>query len=140
MTINETGTKRICKISKSVQTPPEGKKLLKIVEKSLDDNKAQDVAVINLTGKSDITDYLIVASGTSGRQVGAIAEHLRTTLKSLGLKNVQVEGVPQCDWVLVDGGDVIVHLFRPEVREFYNIEKMWDALGSPDTASGEVTP
>ena len=99
--------------------------MLKVVEKTLDDNKAQDVVVIPLNGKSDIADYLVVASGTSGRQVGAIAEYLRTDLKAFGLDNVPVEGVPQCDWVLVDGGDVVIHLFRPEVRDFYNIEQMW---------------
>lgn len=100
--------------------------MLKVVEKSLDDNKAQDVVVVDLAGKSDIADYLVVASGTSGRQVGALAEHLRTDLKEFGLHTVPVEGMPQCDWVLVDGGDVVVHLFRPEVRSFYNIETMWD--------------
>ncbi|PCI41564.1 MAG: ribosome silencing factor [Rhodospirillaceae bacterium] len=99
--------------------------MLDVVEKSLDDNKAQDVVVIPLLGKSDIADYLVVASGTSGRQVGAMAEYLRTDLKAFGLHDVPVEGVPQCDWVLVDGGDVVIHLFRPEVRAFYNIEQMW---------------
>lgn len=97
-----------------------------MVVKSLDDNKAQDLVVVELSGKSDIADYLVVASGTSGRQVGAMAEHLRACLKSNGFDKVPVEGVPQCDWVLVDAGDVVVHLFRPEVRSFYNIEQMWD--------------
>jgi len=97
------------------------------VVNSLDDDKAQDVVVIDLSGKSDIADYLVVASGTSGRQVVAIAEHLRTRLKHAGITRVGVEGMSQGDWVLVDGGDVIVHLFRPEVRTFYNIEKMWGA-------------
>lgn len=92
---------------------------------SLDDDKAQDVTVIELFGKSDIADYLVVASGTSGRQVVAIAEHLRERLKHAGITGISVEGMSQGDWVLVDGGDVIVHLFRPEVRAFYNIEKMW---------------
>ncbi len=94
---------------------------------SLDDDKAQDVVVIDLSGKSDIADFLVVASGTSGRQVVAIAEHLRERLKQAGVKGIHVEGLSQGDWVLVDGGDVIVHLFRPEVRTFYNIEKMWGA-------------
>lgn len=96
---------------------------------SLDDDKAQDVVVIELFGKSDIADYLVVASGTSGRQVVAIAEHLHDRLKHAGVKGIGVEGMSQGDWVLVDGGDVIVHLFRPEVRAFYNLEKMWGVDG-----------
>ena len=122
-------------IPQSEKTPPVGTNLLDVVERSLDDDKAQDVIVINLTGKSDIADYLVVASGTSQRHVGAMAEHLRTQLKKVGMVSVAVEGMPQCDWVLVDGGDVVVHLFRPEVREFYNIEKMWGASG-PDPKQG----
>ncbi|MFC1674106.1 ribosome silencing factor [Pseudomonadota bacterium] len=124
------------KIPQSVQIPPKGKALLDAVEKSLDDDKAKDIVVIELSGKSDMADYLVVASGTSSRQVGAIAEHLRTNLKQIGLQSVAVEGLTQCDWVLVDGGDVVVHLFRPEVREFYNIEKMW----SGDAPTAEAAP
>jgi len=116
------------------KTPPIGTNLLDVVERSLDDDKAQDVVVIELSGKSAIADHLVVASGTSQRHVGAMAEHLREQLKKAGLKPVAVEGMPQCDWVLVDGGDVVVHLFRPEVRDFYNIEKMW---GSTDPAAKE---
>lgn len=103
--------------------------MLDVVERSLDGDKAQDVVVIELSGKSAIADYLVVASGTSQRHVGAMAEHLREQLKKSGISPVPLEGMPQCDWVLVDGGDVVVHLFRPEVREFYNIEKMWGAEG-----------
>lgn len=98
-----------------------------MVVKSLDDDKARDAVVIELSGKSDIADYLVIASGTSGRQVVAIADHLRERLKQSGMKKVTAEGAAQGDWVLVDAGDVIVHLFRPEVRAFYNIEKMWGA-------------
>lgn len=105
---------------------------------SLEDDKAQDVVVIELSGKSDMADYLVVASGTSSRQVGAMAEHLRANLKACGRTTVGVEGLSQCDWVLVDGGDVVVHLFRPEVREFYNIEKMWGEPASPDTSPAEA--
>lgn len=94
---------------------------------SLEDDKAQDVVVIELSGKSDIADYLVIASGTSGRQVVAIAQHLRERLNHAGITGIGLEGITQGDWVLVDGGDVIVHLFRPEVRTFYNIEKMWGA-------------
>ena len=102
---------------------------------SLDDDKAQDVVVIELFGKSDIADYLVVASGTSGRQVAAIAGHLHDRLNQAGVKGIGVEGMSQGDWVLVDGGDVIVHLFRPEVRAFYNLEKMWGVDGPAKPSS-----
>lgn len=105
---------------------------------SLDDDKAQDVVVIELFGKSDIADYLVVASGTSGRQVAAIAGHLHDRLNQAGVKGIGVEGMSQGDWVLVDGGDVIVHLFRPEVRAFYNLEKMWGVDG-PAKPSAEFS-
>jgi len=118
-------------IPQTTQTPLTGPQLLDLVERSLDDDKAADVVVIALDGKSDFADYLVVASGTSQRHVGAMAEHLREQLKKGGVIPVPVEGLPQCDWVLVDGGDIVVHLFRPEVRAFYNIEKMWGAVG-PD--------
>ena len=91
----------------------------------LDDDKAQDIVLIDLRGKSPMTDAMIVASGRSHRHVGAIADHLLRLLKELGLGKVKVEGLPHCDWVLLDAGDVVVHLFRPEVRTFYNIEKIW---------------
>ena len=122
-------------IPQSENTPPVVANLLDVVERSLDDDKAQDVVVIDLMGKSDFADYLVVASGTSQRHVGSMAEHLRAELKKTGMLTVAIEGMPQCDWVLVDGGDVVVHLFRPEVREFYNIEKMWGASG-PDPKQG----
>ena len=102
---------------------------------SLDDDKAQKVVVIDLKGKTAIADYMVVASGTSQRQVSTMAEHLRKKLKSLGVKNVAVEGMSQGDWVLIDGGDVIVHLFRPEIREFYELEKLW---GDPMPRPGQV--
>jgi ribosome-associated protein len=96
------------------------------VQSSLEDDKAEDTVVIDLTNKSSIADYMVIASGRSQRQVGAMAEHLREKLKKQ-LSRVSVEGETRCDWVLIDGGDVIVHLFRPEVRAFYNLEKMWGA-------------
>ena len=102
---------------------------------SLDDDKAQKVVVIDLKGKTAIADYMIVASGTSQRQVSTMAQHLRVRLKSLGIKSVSVEGISQGDWVLIDGGDVIVHLFRPEIREFYDLEKLW---GNPMPRPGQV--
>jgi len=95
------------------------------VETSLDDDKAVGIVVIDLAGKTSLTDYMVIASGTSQRQVGAMADHLRDKIKASGIKGVSLEGKATCDWVLIDAGDVIVHLFRPEVREFYNIEKMW---------------
>ena len=98
----------------------------------LDDDKAQDVVFIDLKGKSPVADGLIVASGRSHRHVGAMADHLLRTLKDEGLGKVRVEGLPHCDWVLIDTGDMIIHLFRPEVRSFYNIEKIW----SVDAPSG----
>jgi ribosome-associated protein len=92
---------------------------------SLDDDKAQDVVFIDLKGKSAVADGLVVASGRSHRHVGAIADHLLRALKDNGYGKVRVEGMPHCDWVLIDTGDIIIHLFRPEVRSFYNIEKIW---------------
>ena len=91
----------------------------------LDEDKAQDIVLIDLKGKSPMADTMIIASGRSHRHVGALADHLQRTLKDQGLGRVKVSGLPHCDWVLLDAGDVIVHLFRPEVRTFYNIEKIW---------------
>lgn len=92
---------------------------------SLADSKAEDIVSIDITGKSSMADQVVVASGRSHRHVGAIADHLVRDIKEAGHGTARVEGVPQCDWVLIDAGDVIVHIFRPEVRDFYNIEKMW---------------
>ena len=91
----------------------------------LDEDKALDMVLIDLRGKSPMSDAMIVASGRSNRHVGALADHLLRLFKEMGLGKVKVEGLPHCDWVLLDAGDVIVHLFRPEVRTFYNIEKIW---------------
>ena len=91
----------------------------------LDDEKAHDIIFINLKNKSAFADGMIIASGRSHRHVGAMADHLLRALKEAGHGKAKVEGVPACDWVLIDAGDVIVHLFRPEVRNFYNIEKIW---------------
>jgi ribosome-associated protein len=100
---------------------------LQAVLASLSDSKAEDVTAIDITGKTTLGDHMVVASGRSHRHVGAIAEHLLHDLKEGGFGNARVEGLPQCDWVLIDAGDVIVHVFRPEVRSFYNLEKMWAA-------------
>ena len=91
----------------------------------LDDDQAQDIVFIDLTDKSSVADCMIVASGRSHRHVGAIADHLMRAIKEAGNGKARVEGLPHCDWVLIDAGDVIVHLFRPEVRQFYNLEKIW---------------
>jgi len=94
--------------------------------------KAEDTVAVDLRGKSSLTDYLIVTSGRSNRHVGAIADRVVEDLDKAGVRS-RVEGMPHCDWVLIDAGDVIVHVFRPEVRAFYNLEKMW--TGGPRRAS-----
>jgi ribosome-associated protein len=94
--------------------------------------KAEDTTTIDLTGKSSISDYMVVTSGRSNRHVGAVADRVIENLGQAGVKGVRVEGVPHCDWVLIDAGDVIVHVFRPEVRAFYNLEKMWATGGSTE--------
>jgi ribosome-associated protein len=99
--------------------------LLELVLKSLDDDQAQEVVVIPLEGKSAIADYMIVASGRSNRQVASIAEKLAERVKHGGFGSSRIEGLPAADWVLVDSGDIICHVFRPEVRTFYNLERMW---------------
>lgn len=97
----------------------------KAVLASLEDDKAEDILAIDIRGKSSFADMLVIASGRSSRHVAALAEHIMRKLKDEGVKDVQAEGLPQADWVLVDAGDVVIHLFRPEVRAFYNIEKIW---------------
>ncbi len=99
--------------------------LKELIVRYLDSKKAQNIITVDLAGKSTVADFLVIVSGTSARQVGSMAELLRVELKRHDVKNVHIEGLPQCDWVLVDAGDVIVHIFRPEVRAFYNLEKMW---------------
>ena len=91
----------------------------------LDDAKAEDVVQIDLAGKSSIADYMVIASGRSDRHVGAIADQVQKRLKEIKYATVRVEGQPANDWVLIDVGDIVVHIFRPEVRDFYNLEKMW---------------
>ena len=91
----------------------------------LDDMKAEDVVEIDLVGRTSIADTMIIASGRSQRHVGSCAEKIVQDLKEHGYGRVRLEGMPSCDWVLIDAGDVIVHIFRPEVRSFYNLEKMW---------------
>ncbi len=107
-------------------TPDEkAKALLKIIRHELAEDKAEDVVTIDLGGKSEIADAMVIASGRSQRHVGAIADKILRRLKDAGAKGVKCEGQPACDWVLIDAGDVILHLFRPEVRSFYNLERIW---------------
>lgn len=103
--------------------------ILKIIQKVLDDNKAEDIVVIDLQGKTTLANQMVVASGTSNRHVASIAEKMVETLKKSGYKST-VEGLEKADWVLIDAFDVIVHIFRPEVRAFYNLEKMWQAVAA----------
>jgi ribosome-associated protein len=104
---------------------PASASLLADIVRWLDEAKAEDIVDIPLEGKSSLGDYMVIASGRSDRHVGAIAEQVAQKLKDAGYSGVRVEGLATCDWVLIDAGDIIVHVFRPEVREFYNLEKMW---------------
>ena len=99
--------------------------ILELITTSLDDDKAENILTIPLRGKSAMADYMIVASGTSSRQVTAMAEHIEFKLKQNKIAILGLEGLRQADWVLIDANDVVVHLFRPEVREFYGLERMW---------------
>lgn len=101
------------------------KKACILITKALDKNKAEDISVLDLTGKSSFADYMIVASGRSQRQVAALADYVVKAVRGAHLPLLSVEGKEVADWVLIDAGDVVVHIFRPEVREFYNLEKMW---------------
>jgi ribosome-associated protein len=94
---------------------------------SLEDSKAENIVSIDIQGKSSLGDYMVVASGRSHRHVAAVAEQLLKALKDGGLGTARVEGLAGADWVLIDSGDIIIHVFRPEIREFYNLEKMWQA-------------
>ena len=102
-----------------------------LVMQSLDDDQAQETISIPLEGKSSIADHMVIASGRSSRQVAAMAQHLAEKIKKETGRSARVEGLPVADWVLIDAGDVIVHLFRPEVRSFYNLERMWGFVDAP---------
>jgi ribosome-associated protein len=104
-----------------------------LVLTQLDDDQAQDIVSIPLAGKSSIADHMVIASGRSTRQVAAMAQKLAERIKQAGLGPVRLEGLPAADWVLIDAGDVVVHLFRPEVRSFYNLERMWSFEGGEPT-------
>ena len=113
--------------SETVGSSDVSQSLLKTILTCLDDAKAEDITTIDLNGKTSIGDYMVIASGRSQRHVGALADQLLKKLKDEGFGRARVEGLPHADWVLIDTGDVITHIFRPEVREFYNLEKMWSA-------------
>jgi ribosome-associated protein len=119
---------------------PTAAQTLALVEKSLDDDKADDIRVIPLAGKSDIADYMVVASGTSSRRLDSITEHLLENLKASGVRGSHAEGRRSGEWVLIDAGDVIVHLFRPEVRDHYAIEKLWEADFARERAAQDAVP
>ncbi len=106
--------------------------VLEEAKRSLENDKAEGVVVIDLAGRSSMADFLIIVTGRSTRHVGAVAENLRERLRAIGVRGIEIEGLPHCDWVLIDGGDIIVHVFRAEVRAFYNLEKMW-GVESPVT-------
>lgn len=100
-------------------------KVKHLIEALLDDNKAEDIVTLDLEGKTSIADYMIIATGLSGRHVHTLADKVAAFLKEAELYHIPPEGTESCDWVVVDAGDIVVHLFREEVRELYNLEKMW---------------
>ncbi len=112
--------------------------MLALVLKSVDDDKAEDIVQIDLRGRSDVADYMVICSGRSSRQVAAISEKLADRLKQELRISVRMEGKETGDWVLIDAGDVIVHVFRPEVRDFYQLEKMWLPIGAVGSAGRAV--
>lgn len=122
-------------VPQTVSEVRDASETLKTVLDRLEEMKAEDLVTIDLTGKTSIADLMVVASGRSNRHVGSIADDVVEHLKKSGLKNIRVQGQPHCDWVLIDAGDVIVHVFRPEVRDFYAIEKMWAGTTSPQQKS-----
>jgi ribosome-associated protein len=118
----------------ALKAQPDADKTLNMILSRLDDMKAEETVTIDLRGKSAFSDYMIVTSGRANRHVGAIAENVAKGLKETGVKSIHIEGLPNCDWVLIDSGDVIVHVFRPEVREFYNLERLWTQSPTVPTA------
>jgi ribosome-associated protein len=112
--------------------------LHELILNQLDDDQAQELVSIPLEGKSSIADHMVIASGRSTRQVAAMAMKLAEKIKQAGQPSPRVEGLPAADWVLIDAGDVVVHLFRPEVRSFYNLERMWSFEGADSAASGRA--
>jgi ribosome-associated protein len=122
---------RAARRSPAVSQRPSAKETLRLILDCLDDMKAEDSVTIDLTGKTSIGDYMVVTTGRSQRHVGAVADNVVKEMAGAGIRGVRVEGMPQCDWVLIDAGDVIVHVFRPEARAFYSLEKMWSPGRGP---------
>jgi len=127
-----------------MQTVPEGiahhaAPLVRTILSVLDDAKAEDIITLDLAGKTSLADAMIIATGRSDRHVGAIADRVAFAMKEMKLPAPRIEGVPVCDWVLIDAGDVLIHLFRPEVRGFYNLEKLW-GMGRPLEGASEEKP
>ena len=135
MPIAHEGAIQRAPLSEPVSKGQDSEALVEEILAWLDDAKAEDVIAINLDGKSSVADFMVIASGRSDRHVGAIADQVRRKLKDGGQGNVQIEGTETCDWVLLDTGDIIIHVFRPEVREFYNLEKMWQTERPADDAA-----
>ncbi len=123
--LNHTGKRRTAIATKTARPKISHEKLEKLIHQALDKNKAEDIVIIPLAGKSDFADSMVVASGTSARHAAALASHVVQALKKSGYESVPTEGEETGEWVLVDAGDVIVHIFRPDVRRYYNLEKMW---------------
>lgn len=114
----------------------EPRDLLDLAISSLEDDKAEDIVSIDLQGKTSIADYMVIASGRSERHLAALSQHLIETLKKSGLKGVRTEGEKSGEWALIDAGDVIIHIFKPDIRTFYNLEKLWNNI-TPEPASIE---
>ncbi|NVK33843.1 MAG: ribosome silencing factor [Rhodobacteraceae bacterium] len=128
MTLGSEGTTISAPIQTSASAELPGS-LINAVLSSLEDSKAEDIITLEIGGKSSLADHMVIASGRSHRHVSAIADNLSRDVKDAGTGPANIEGQPTCDWVLIDAGDVIVHIFRPEVRGFYNLEKMWAPEG-----------
>lgn len=109
-----------------------------VIISTLDQDKAENICCIPLTDNSALADFMIIASGTSSRHVSALARKLKEKLNVLGVKNITIEGLAQSDWVVMDAGDTIVHIFRLEVRDFYNIEKMWNPASAMSVVSDQI--
>lgn len=129
------GRKNESPVPSPQEEPGSSTQLFEMITASLDQDKAEDIVSIELAGKSSLADYMVIASGRSSRQVTAMADHLLERIRDAGFGKARVEGLPQADWVLIDAGDVVVHLFRPEVRDFYQLEKMWSVELVQDAAT-----
>ncbi len=112
--------------------------LLTLIKTSLEDDKAENIISIDLAGKTSFADYMVIADGRSQRHVGAISQHLIERLTASGTKPLGVEGQQNADWVLIDAGAIVIHIFRPEVRAFYNLDKIWSAAVPPDTERAAI--